>query len=811
MYEPPMTADLVFGRGRLQMPTGEHVEVYREAARPGERLRYSKRFRSTLLGDFRPWTERECQILQRLAGQGGGSAAPAVAQVAGYTAAADGRDAELQTWEAGISVEHWTTLQPSHPDRPAARHVFEDCAHWWALAHHCLRVLDAIHEQGLVHLDLKADNICIPWDRARSIQPAAGELRALRFGELRLIDVAFSVFTGEVPVQPLPLDRHTRYDYQSPRLLDAVGAGRRGLMGPTRDLDWRCDFFSLAAMLWLYLPELEERSSASWTEERHAQAGVLVRRLLDEHHAEPQAQRPHQELIALTRVLLNQADLAASLRQGWTFTPRDEDQGQAWSTPPTRITGTPQPVAPAVSAKPTGTAGRTEPVAEGPAWSDAGAAPELPPRLRHRPPQRRAAQALRIGTVLAGAAALGYVWWAFEPPPMPARISPDAATRQPAPPQGADGAGGERTLAQAPSVAPRESTAGQASDAGPRESTVPPAPAEAGSTSAEAGPPAPAALPRAQADAAATSASAAGVNMAPAPGVGDPAASAPLAPLAPTAPEAPPPTVPPGNITSMDTPGSIKPAAQPPAPSTPATEAGTPAEPAAPASADADDARAHDLLTGQIPKIAAWAEQQLAPVLRSTVRTDMLPRRDELRGAIAAARLASGRPELKLAVHAQESRRLNDLARTAYWDRNNVQEAVRLQVRAFAANPLDPEVVGNLAFLRMRERPPQIRAARQLALHSLTVADSRYPLGRVQDWTTLAIANALLGRDADARHAWYISLVLAPDRQQHRNAALRAVSIYGERLRPSVDAMLRREFPPERERRSERGRSGAES
>lgn len=218
------------------------------------------------------------------------------------------------------------------------------------------------------------------------------------------------------------------------------------------------------------------------------------------------------------------------------------------------------------------------------------------------------------------------------------------------------------------------------------------------------------------------------------------------------------------------------------------------------------------MLAAQIPQIAAWAERQLAPVLRSTVRTDLLPRREELRGAVAAARLAPGRPELRLAMHPQEARRLNESARTAYWDRNNVQEAVGLQLRAFEANPLDSEIAGNLAFLRMRERPPQIRAARQLALHSLTLPDARYPLGRVQDWTTLAITNALLGRDADARQAWYISIVLAPDRQRQRSAALRAVSIYGERLRPSVEAMLRREFPPERGRlRSDRRRRGAES
>ena len=48
----PGQIDRVFGRGRLKMVTGEHVEVYREAVGPGERRRYTKRFLNTPDGDF---------------------------------------------------------------------------------------------------------------------------------------------------------------------------------------------------------------------------------------------------------------------------------------------------------------------------------------------------------------------------------------------------------------------------------------------------------------------------------------------------------------------------------------------------------------------------------------------------------------------------------------------------------------------------------------------------------------------------------------------------------------------------------------
>ena len=43
----PEQVDRVFGCGRLQMATGEHVEVFREAVAPGERRRYTKRFLAT--------------------------------------------------------------------------------------------------------------------------------------------------------------------------------------------------------------------------------------------------------------------------------------------------------------------------------------------------------------------------------------------------------------------------------------------------------------------------------------------------------------------------------------------------------------------------------------------------------------------------------------------------------------------------------------------------------------------------------------------------------------------------------------------
>src|SRR5204863_376104 len=83
----------------------------------------------------------------------------------------------------GVTVDHWATLLPLERDGATLRNVFEDCAHWWALARHSLIALDAIHELHVVHLDLKADNICIPVAPADFDPYARGQWLQPRFDD----------------------------------------------------------------------------------------------------------------------------------------------------------------------------------------------------------------------------------------------------------------------------------------------------------------------------------------------------------------------------------------------------------------------------------------------------------------------------------------------------------------------------------------------------------------------------------------------------------------------------------------------------
>ena len=288
--------------------------MFREEAQPGERRRYTKRFLATPVGDFREWTEREWRILARLVGHGIAS----VPDVVQFDRGAAGRAALVQTYDAGITVDHWATLLPVERDGVSRRSVFDDCAHWWALGKHCLVALDAIHALDVVHLDLKADNVCIPASPA-VIAPRAAFVAALfpRYDQLALIDFAFALVSGEPLLTALPIARQFDYDYQSPRLLEALEAGSRGDLTLTQRLDWRCDVFSLAAMLRRYLPDPEGALEAGWTAPRYAEARAFVRRLLEAHDGERPALRPHAGWIARATAVLAEDDLAASLRRGW--------------------------------------------------------------------------------------------------------------------------------------------------------------------------------------------------------------------------------------------------------------------------------------------------------------------------------------------------------------------------------------------------------------------------------------------------------------------------------------------------------------
>ena len=195
------------------------------------------------------------------------------------------------------------------------------------------------------------------------------------------------------------------------------------------------------------------------------------------------------------------------------------------------------------------------------------------------------------------------------------------------------------------------------------------------------------------------------------------------------------------------------------------------------------------VLAQSVPLIAMQAQNEVVPVLRAAARAQD-PRSE--REVIDAAQAVKVEIPAYLPPGDPSARRLNDEAMQAYWVRRNLPEAFDLSLKAFGANPNDPEVVGNLAFLHLRMTPSQPETARQLALHAIAVRGVRFRSGRLEDWNTYALASALTGREADARNAMYVTVALAGNVERNCKAGLSAMANYGERVREPVESMLYR-------------------
>jgi serine/threonine protein kinase len=142
------------------------------------------------------WAHHEHLVLTLLAGRG----AKHVVQVSGLQISPS--KVELMTLDAGSDFERdW--LGPARLAHKETLWATEDDALKWARA--CLVALESIHRLGLVHGDLKSDNICI------TSSQSAGSGKRIDLSSIRLIDFAYSLYRDAplqfvLPTDPIKLD-----------------------------------------------------------------------------------------------------------------------------------------------------------------------------------------------------------------------------------------------------------------------------------------------------------------------------------------------------------------------------------------------------------------------------------------------------------------------------------------------------------------------------------------------------------------------------------------------------------------------------
>jgi serine/threonine protein kinase len=249
---PPEPASEVFDSGRRTIVDLAHVRVERLDTDP---VLFSKVFKQVEDSrgqkyDYRYWAERENFFLREfLKKKQQFSHVVQPRHLISENEAAK----QVLTCDAGVTVANWLRVKPHYSDGATLSHPFQRADAWLRLLRACLLALRQIHLHGIVHCDIKEDNICLPYAPYSPHAPyprrEAAQAIHLEFDKLKLIDFAFSIAQWMPLTQILIINPEDRAPYQSARLVEALHADRQsGSPNSVQQLDYRVDLFSLGYM-----------------------------------------------------------------------------------------------------------------------------------------------------------------------------------------------------------------------------------------------------------------------------------------------------------------------------------------------------------------------------------------------------------------------------------------------------------------------------------------------------------------------------------------------------------------------------------
>ncbi|MFM8330335.1 MAG: DUF4384 domain-containing protein [Candidatus Methylumidiphilus sp.] len=239
-----------FSNDAAVIPTLKHVEVKREAPKAGaSRGIYRKIFKQEGLGDnYRYWMNRENEFLLEFAANR--ERLPHTVDFVEAKKASPSEYTEVATFDAGITVADWLRVSPKYDDGKVCHHPFQHPSEFFRLASACLIALQGIHRYGVVHCDIKLDNICLPYHPSDSSAIDKDRRIIIDYDAIKLIDFAFSVTSARPLRHSLPILPVADYQSESFKCALRLDKGQSA-SGPfaVDGLDWRVDLFSLGYWL----------------------------------------------------------------------------------------------------------------------------------------------------------------------------------------------------------------------------------------------------------------------------------------------------------------------------------------------------------------------------------------------------------------------------------------------------------------------------------------------------------------------------------------------------------------------------------
>jgi TPR repeat protein/serine/threonine protein kinase len=154
----------------------------------------------------------------------------------------------IKTKDAGISLAHWLRTKPRLADSNATlKHPFVQAQSFLQLAYGALAALKEIHEAGVIHSQLRPDNVCIPY----APYPYQFDTSLnLDYSNVTLIDFMFAVSSTLKLSRYLPIAINPAASTQSALIKHALAADQQKRQADViQRIDYSVDLYALGFIL----------------------------------------------------------------------------------------------------------------------------------------------------------------------------------------------------------------------------------------------------------------------------------------------------------------------------------------------------------------------------------------------------------------------------------------------------------------------------------------------------------------------------------------------------------------------------------